>query len=226
MDCARTLLVGLTLITTLAGLTGCETDQLKQQRDLLWSENKELRENQARLQTALDAAEADRNRLQTQNSQLQDNLATAAQPAPLPAPAPLPLAASANSGFSSIDGVETIQGAGQVTVRVPGDVLFSPGKIALKPTARKTLDKIAAVLKREHSGETVRIEGYTDNDPIKKSPWADNLELSLQRAAAVHRYLEQQGVDGKRMYAAGFGPHKPRGNKNQSRRVEIVVLAK
>ena len=224
MDCARTLLVGLTLISSLAGLSGCEMDQIKQERELLWSENQELRENQARLQTALDAAEADRSRLQAQTSQLQGDLAAAAtQPVVLPPPLP---AASANSGFSSIDGIETIQGAGQITVRVPGDVLFSPGKIALKPTAQKTLGKIAAVLKREHAGDAVRIEGYTDTDPIRKSQWADNLELSLQRAAAVHRYLEQKGVDGKRMYAAGFGPYKPRLSKDQSRRVEIVVLAK
>jgi chemotaxis protein MotB len=110
-------------------------------------------------------------------------------------------------------------------VRVPGDVLFSPGKIELKSTAKRTLDQIAQAIRGNHAGKMIRVEGYTDTDPIRKSPWTDNLELSLQRSAAVARYLQSKGVDGKRMYASGFGENKPRSSKANSRRVEIVVLA-
>ena len=103
--------------------------------------------------------------------------------------------ANTSTGFDNIQGVETIQGAGRVTVRVPGDVLFSSGKVSLRSSAKKTLSQIAGVINREYPDNMIRIEGYTDRDPIKRSRWKDNLELSHQRAAEVHRYLQKQGVD-------------------------------
>ena len=110
------------------------------------------------------------------------------------------------------------------TVRVPGDVLFSAGKTILRKSAKKTLNQIAQVIEREYQHNIIHIKGYTDTDPIKKSKWADNLELSLQRAAAVHRHLQKQGVDPQQMEAVGLGPWHPQGSKSKSRRVEIVVI--
>ncbi|MBZ0171224.1 MAG: OmpA family protein, partial [Phycisphaerales bacterium] len=72
----------------------------------------------------------------------------------------------------------------------------------------------------------IRIEGYTDTDPIRKSKWASNEHLSFERANAVEKYLISRGVDTKRMYAAAFGPDRPKGSKQDSRRVEIVVLGR
>jgi flagellar motor protein MotB len=96
--------------------------------------------------------------------------------------------------------------------------------VTLRAAALKTLDEIAGVLKREYAGHVIRIEGYTDSDPIRRSKWKDNLELSLQRAAAVHRHLSSKGVPEENMYAAGFGAKKPQATKAKSRRVEIVVI--
>ena len=107
---------------------------------------------------------------------------------------------------------------------MPGDILFDSGKVDLKGSAKSTLNQIAGVIRSEYSGNTVRVEGYTDSDPIRKSKWKDNLELSLQRAAAVHRQLQSQGIAAENMYAAGFGEARQRGSKDKSRRVEIVVV--
>src|SRR5690606_7587637 len=105
----------------------------------------------------------------------------------------------ANSGFSSIEGVEVARSASgrEIAVRVPGDVLFAAGKVELRSEAKKTLTEIASVIKREYSGKRIRVEGYTDTDPIKRSGWKDNLQLSAERAAAVHRHLQEQGVPGE-----------------------------
>ncbi len=198
-------LTGWLVVLTLPVLVGCQNGA-KTDYDALWAQNQELQSELDRTRAALDAAESE---LSAVRSELQS----------MPEPAP-----AGATGFEGIAGVETERGAGFVKVRVPGDVLFDPGKVALKSSAKATLDQIARVLQNDYAAQTVRVEGYTDTDPIRKSSWKDNLELSLQRAAAVHRYLQQRGIDADRMYAAGFGETQPRETKARSRRVEIVVL--
>jgi outer membrane protein OmpA-like peptidoglycan-associated protein len=116
-----------------------------------------------------------------------------------------------------------------MTVNLPGDVLFDSGKATLKESAKATLNKVANALKRDYAGKPVRVEGHTDSDPIvkTKNEWQDNLDLSLNRAAAVTRYLESQGVDPKHVATTGYGASKPKGqNKAGNRRVEIVVVVR
>ena len=54
----------------------------------------------------------------------------------------------------------------------------------------------------------------------------DNLDLSAARARAVAHYLVEQGLESKAVDMRAFGTTKPRGNKSQSRRVEIVVATR
>ncbi|RYZ61371.1 MAG: OmpA family protein [Proteobacteria bacterium] len=130
-----------------------------------------------------------------------------------------------------IEGIETEydRAKGELTVRVPGDVLFDSGVATLKPSASATLDKIASSIKSQYGGKPVRVEGHTDSDPLvkTKSQWQDNRNLSLARALAVTRYLQGKGVDPKLIETSGFGEYHPRGNeKSKNRRVEIVVVTK
>ena len=135
-----------------------------------------------------------------------------------------PTAPVSSNAFAGIAGIETEESATQIKVRVPGDVLFASGSIDLRNESKSTLNQIANVIQREYPGNTIRVEGHTDTDPIRKSSWKDNLELSLERSAAVHRHLQTQGIDPKRMYAAGFGEWRPQSTKDRSRRVTIVVV--
>lgn len=205
----RSVQVGL-LLVGMSPLVGCQYQQLKQENEALWSQNKELQGELARSRLALDALESERDNLLSRQDQAPQMLTTVA-------------AANTGTGFAEISGVEAIRTADRVTVRVPGDVLFSPGKAKLLKHAKSTLGQIADVIKRDYSSNTVLISGHTDADPIKKSKWADNLELSLQRAAAVHRYLHDQGADPTRMHAVGKGQWHPQNTKKKSRRVEIEV---
>ncbi len=203
------------LLIAAAGLTGCN-NKIKAERDRLYAENIELRQQLDTANADLQACQSDRDGLLARLGDLEKSTGPAA---------------AANTGFEQIGGISVERGAaGEITVRVPGDVLFASGKVDLKSTSRRTLAEIASVLKTQYTHQTVRVEGYTDSDPIKKSKWKDNLELSLQRAAAVARYLESQGVSKDRMYAAGFGATSFRASnatpagKAQNRRVEIVVI--
>jgi outer membrane protein OmpA-like peptidoglycan-associated protein len=129
----------------------------------------------------------------------------------------------------SIAGLETSvdKRTGNVTVTLPGDVLFDSGKADLKPSAQDTLDKVAKALRSDYASKKLRVEGHTDSDPITKTKddWEDNLDLSMARAAAVTRYLEQQGIASKLVTTSGFGSSHPRSSvKSKNRRVEIVVV--
>lgn len=113
-----------------------------------------------------------------------------------------------------------------VVITVAGDVLFASGQTALKPDAKKELDKIARDLQGKYSGHSVRVEGYTDSDPIKKSKFPSNEALSQARAESVEKYLISKGVSSNRISAQGMGAAKPKGTKAASRRVEIVVVGR
>jgi len=214
---ARTvlLLAGL-LLTPLAG-TGCA--------NRMHDENVQLHHQNRELQAQLDARRAGGD----------EGMAEAPAPQPVPqqpAPAPQPIATRPVTQTPppiDIPGTTTEQNvaAGTMTVRVPGDVLFDPGKATVREPAKPTLDKVAAALKKDYAGKQIRVEGHTDSDPIKVSRWKSNQELSVARADAVKKYLVSKGVDANVVSVAGFGSDKPKSSdKAQNRRVEIVVVTR
>jgi hypothetical protein len=117
-------------------------------------------------------------------------------------------------------------GGGGKRFTVSGDVLFDPGQATLKSGSKKALDKIAAEIKSKYKGHSVRVEGHTDSDPIKRAKFASNEALSEARAESVRKYLISKGVSASRVEAVGYGSSKPKGSKAASRRVDIVVLGK
>lgn len=208
------------LLLALIALTSAGCQRSIDERNALMDQNREAQAEIDRLRMANDALINDLAAANAEVSRLlEENAALRAAKAPTPQPT-----TNRGTGFEGIDDVTSERSGNTVTVRVASDILFSSGKVDLKSTAKRTLADVSGVLKSQYSGKTIRVEGYTDTDPIKKSGWKDNLELSLQRSAAVHRYLQQQGVDAERMYAAGFGATNTLGSKAASRRVEIVVV--
>ncbi|GAX62810.1 flagellar motor protein B [Candidatus Scalindua japonica] len=124
---------------------------------------------------------------------------------------------------------------GHISVVMPSSVLFNSGQTKLKESAKTSLTKVCSVIKKDFPNETIRIEGHTDSDPIKrtKQVYNSNWELSAKRAATVLHYLiDTCHLDPQKLYLAGFGKYQPvASNKNKSgkkknRRVEIVVLSK
>ena len=113
---------------------------------------------------------------------------------------------------------------------IGSDVLFSSGKATLKSSGKTALSKVARDLKGSYSSLPIRVYGFTDSDPIRKSKWKDNLELSANRSMAVTRYLISKGVDDERIETIAMGAthfltsNKTRAGKSQNRRVEIFVI--
>ncbi len=208
------------LLLLLIGLTSVGCQRSVDERNALMDQNREAQAEINRLRQANDALMADLasangevTRLMSENDRLRAGAA-----------APTVNQPSATTGFEGILDVTSERSGNLVTVSVASDILFASGKIDLKDTAKKTLSDVAGVLNAKYGGKTIRVEGFTDTDPIKKSGWKDNLDLSLQRAAAVHRYLQQRGINPARMEAVGKGEWHPLSSKTASRRVEIVVV--
>ena len=112
------------------------------------------------------------------------------------------------------------------------EVLFDSGKAQLRKDSFPKLDKVAGVLNTTVADLNVGVEGYTDNQPIHKSGWKSNWELSSARALSVLHYLSQKDVSEPRLAAIGYGEFKPvavnatKEGRQKNRRVEIVILPK
>jgi chemotaxis protein MotB len=117
-----------------------------------------------------------------------------------------------------------------LVVTFVAEVLFDSGKAKLKKESLPILEKVARILREEVPQHQVSIEGHTDNQPIKYSPWKSNWELSAQRALSVLHYLEERGVASQRLSATGYGEYKPVASNDTpqgrqlNRRVEVVII--
>jgi chemotaxis protein MotB len=120
--------------------------------------------------------------------------------------------------------------------RLESDLLFDSGSVDPKPGANQALTELANLLRSpEGSDFKVLIVGHTDDRGIAKKgareQFADNLQLSAQRAKSVADHLVRQGVSEKRVGIAGYGPHQPLTTndsgqqRGRNRRVEVFVMA-
>jgi chemotaxis protein MotB len=132
------------------------------------------------------------------------------------------------TGFGGMD-VAVDAAAGTITVTVSDSILFASGAATLKNTYIAELDKINSVIRERYSSRKIDVVGHTDADPIRKTKWKDNWELSAQRALTVTRYLVDKGIDKELIRAVGCGDARPvasnsaSAGKSKNRRVEVVV---
>jgi chemotaxis protein MotB len=193
----------------LLGLAGCNTVP-REDYDAVFAESSQLRSENTSLRERIASATSRSQGLEQDLLLAQSELDRAI--------------AAGTTGFEGINGTTISSRGADVVVGVAGDVLFDSGKTSLKRSSKATLDSIAGVLGSQYAGRAIRIEGYTDSDPIRKSEWKTNERLSAERAMAVEEYLVTRGVDNDRIYSAAFGSSHPKGSKAQSRRVEIVII--
>ena len=116
-----------------------------------------------------------------------------------------------------------------LVVEVPEAVAFAPGQADLSPAARETMARIGAAI--ADLPNAVRVEGHTDDVPIRTARFASNLELSTARATeVVALFVGDVAIAADRLSAAGYGEHRPRAanttpdGRTRNRRVDIVIL--
>jgi len=107
-------------------------------------------------------------------------------------------------------------------------VLFDSGRADLKEKAKNVLKPIAAELAKLPND--VLVEGHTDNVPIKGGRFQTNWELSMARAYSVVQYMQELGMDPKKLAGIGYGEHRPVAENSdtvgraRNRRIEISLM--
>jgi chemotaxis protein MotB len=116
-----------------------------------------------------------------------------------------------------------------LVMRLSDRALFDVGVATISPQAVPLLQKVADIIARTNF--EVRIEGHSDNLPIKTAQFPSNWELSTARAVNVLRFfLDTDRISSRRLSAVGFGEHQPVvpndsiDHRAQNRRVEIIFL--
>jgi flagellar motor protein MotB len=129
--------------------------------------------------------------------------------------------------------------SGRVTVRngrigISGSVLFATNSAELQPDGRQLLTSLVSPLRAYLSAreELLMVSGFTDDRNIVggKDSFADNWELSAQRALTVTRTLIEEGMPSSTVFAAAFGAGQPVASnasdkgRSQNRRVEMAPV--
>jgi chemotaxis protein MotB len=116
-----------------------------------------------------------------------------------------------------------------LVVAIPEAGAFGDGAAELSPDARAIIGRLGNVLATLPNA--VRVEGHTDNRPIRTDRYQSNWELSTSRATEVVAFLVgSRYVSADRLSVAGYAEHRPRGDNGtvagraSNRRVDIVVL--
>jgi chemotaxis protein MotB len=124
-------------------------------------------------------------------------------------------------------GTRTTQTDEQITIAVEDRILFASGKVDLRADAAGTLARIAVHIRTRYPDRMIEVVGHTDAEPIRRSGWEDNWQLSTARSLAVMRGLIRNGVEADRCKASGRGPFAPVStDMARNRRVEIVIWLK
>ena len=131
---------------------------------------------------------------------------------------------------------------GRDDVQIVGDrfvfqseVLFAQGHAEIAVEGQDQLAKLAVALADiatkipEDINWVLQVDGHTDDVPIRAGRYADNWDLSTERALSVVRFLNQQGLPANRLAAAGYGEFQPLDAadnddaRRKNRRIELKI---
>jgi chemotaxis protein MotB len=131
---------------------------------------------------------------------------------------------------------------GRDDVRIVGDrfvfqseVLFAQGQASIAAAGEQQLAKLAIALNQiaaeipEDIDWVLQVEGHTDDIPVRAGRFADNWDLSTERALSVVRFLATQGLPPNRLAAAGYGEFQPLDSagsdeaRRRNRRIEMKL---
>ena len=133
------------------------------------------------------------------------------------------------SGLVASGLVRVRRGENFLAVEIQSDLLFASGVAIPSATALGTIRQLAGVLRK--APNAVRVEGYTDNQPIRTAQFRSNWDLSAERATNVVYELIDSGIAPERLASMGYGEYQPIADngtvagRSANRRVELVILA-
>ncbi|NEW78209.1 MAG: OmpA family protein [Gelidibacter sp.] len=125
-------------------------------------------------------------------------------------------------------GLTVVQKNGKIYVSMENKLLFDSGSWAVGGEGKVAVEQLAGVLSK-NPDINVLIEGHTDNVPYTGATITDNWDLSVKRATAIVRILQNKGVNPTQITAAGrsefvmVGSNATPEGKAKNRRIEIIL---
>ena len=125
-------------------------------------------------------------------------------------------------------GLTVVQKNGKIYVSMENKLLFDSGSWAVGSEGKNAVEQLASVLSK-NPDINVLIEGHTDNVPYTGATVIDNWDLSVKRATAIVRILQNKGVNPTQITAAGrseyvmVGSNATPEGKAKNRRIEIIL---
>ena len=125
-------------------------------------------------------------------------------------------------------GLTVVQKNGKIYVSMENKLLFDSGSWAVGSEGKVAVEQLAIVLSK-NPDINVLIEGHTDNVPYAGATIIDNWDLSVKRATAIVRILQNKGVNPTQITAAGrseyvmVGSNATPEGKAKNRRIEIIL---
>ncbi len=218
----KNLLAFLVLATLIVLLCGCAVPtakygELKERHDYLFTENHRITRQNKDLTTQnnilADKLEGEQARLAAAQALLKDLNKEKPPEAPK-------------------EGWKTNPKTGGIVLE--NEIMFSAGSSKLSKKGETALQRLAALLNSDkYINYYVRVDGHTDDIPVKKTikENIDNWFLSARRAHAVLVELKKRQVAPDRLFVVGYGEHHPivpnkpgRKGTPANRRVEIVLV--
>lgn len=96
-----------------------------------------------------------------------------------------------------------------VELDLNGSILFESGSASIRDDSKFFLQKIGRILVK-YRYNIIAIEGHTDNVPINNAKFADNRELSTERARSVYDYImSQENLIDSNIMISGYGESRP-----------------
>jgi chemotaxis protein MotB len=125
--------------------------------------------------------------------------------------------------------LELVEDRRGLVLAIPEAFAFDAGRADLSPTSQALMGRVGRVL--IDLPNAVRVEGHTDNTPIRNARFESNWDLSTARATRVVAYfIVNIGIPPSRLSAAGYSEFHPRAANStvdgrvRNRRVDIVIL--
>lgn len=126
------------------------------------------------------------------------------------------------------DSVSTKVDTRGLIVSINNTLFFDTGKAEIKPDIQTKLIGIGKIVNQ--LGNSIRVEGHTDNVPISNSSYQSNWQLSTIRASNVTQFLQDKvGVNPEKLTSVGYGQYRSvtdnstEANKAKNRRVDIII---
>lgn len=192
-----------------------ELENLRTQGEHLKRERTDLQSASASLKSELDKAIAEKNAAVAELEKARSDLSTKLEPE------------------IALGDIRIERKGDRLVVDVADKVLFALGEAEVSDNGKRVLQQVASSLKqlKNHSFE---VGGHTDSAPVTSKKvlekYPTNWELSTARATNVVRFLQEQGIPGNQLVAAGYAEFRPvasneseKGRK-RNRRIEIVLL--